>query len=224
MIDKWRPFRSTLILLAIIMIWSSCSTTQYKAAGPSATKSVEDLSNGMLVIFLPSYKKQLDQLSNLIDSDEIAEDKTAAATLRYNELLRKRDFEIEEIRESFRKYYTFSDVKFSFDHQLAEIKEGGVVVEELLSDNTIDKMKIDESTFLFKYTLRSRLDQRHDNVDWDILRHDGLLISNVPNVRTKLNFWNLPQYLLSKDYRTRKQEIGYELNRGLNKFQREHLR
>lgn len=208
------------VIVTIVIFLGSCKTTTYvSGTGPDPFEHISKLKEGTLIVFLHSYRDQLLALKNQAEMQNI-EDKKELISRKYNQVIAKRNAHIDEIIGSFTAHYDFSEVAFSFDHQLSKRADGDVVIDELLADKSTQKRKLTDNTYFLKYTMDSKLDGTH-TYDWDVLTLDGMILEPpFPNIRNKLNIWDLPGRLLNN----KKKDMGADLNQSFEKFYSKNVR
>lgn len=219
-----RIFKISFAVLFLLIVFTGCKTKYISGSGPNPHDAIQQLKDGTLIVFLQSYKNQLKEIKNLGNSEEISESKRAKAVLKYNEVFQKRDDDIAYITSSFNDHYNFSDVKFSFDYELREIKNGSTTITEVIDIRNTQELEIPDNAFYMKYNTRT-VTGIGDEYSWTILNKDFEAIPRpFPKVGRTRHFFNVLTAAFSSKRRLILDQIGYGLNYDLNKFYRNHER
>lgn len=220
--------RSMLCVTVALLVLSltSCKTKYIPGSGPDPYEYIQILKEGTVVVFLHSYRDELQTLQTLIDSESLDAKKKDAVLEKYNTTLERRDTYITEIMNSFGSDYHFSDFLFSLDYELTEIKDGSIIVTELLPDRSTRKMKIPDNVLFLKYTQRSNNDSSHD-YSWNFLTIDG---EQVAQPFPEYYEYVLPAFkeifrsIVGKNKISYQTNIGKDLNEDLSKFYAKHIK
>ncbi len=131
------PFAALLLLL----VFSSTSHAQVRTTEPPPEQmllAVEALTDGGIVVRLPSKSRQLEALTRLLDDDDLRSNRRRRVEERRDALLEERDFFNRLIIDRFDSLYQVGPVFFVYDSlAISAIPNGPFLNSDLQADPAI---------------------------------------------------------------------------------------
>lgn len=169
---KFNPIINVLIAFFIIFLGNNHKgISQFSPSDILAKDAIVNLKKGTLIIGIPSFKRQLDELHKLQESDEVSSKRQDLILKRIKKYEDQQDRYKEYIMKGFNESYFFSDFVFCNDY---ELRKADTTQTVLLIDSTL--INLDESHFI---AIEGREPQEHHRIEALVIKdHEFKLLGN----------------------------------------------